>query len=156
MPNNNANEAKDFLNAYGRYCRQIDKEDDLVDKRINWLFMSQSLLFAALGLSSSIDSGELLSRVIPWVGFWSSLAITFTICSASMGLMRYRWLLGRAWKDLTKDEQIKYNKGYFPQLRRSNIIISFGLIPGMLIPVVFCFGWYRLISSFNLADLTLV
>ena len=156
MSNHNTNEADEFVKSYNRYCRQIDKEDDLVDKRINWLFMSQSLLFAALGLSSGIDSGETLLRVIPGVGFWSSLAITFTVCSASMGLIRYRWLLRGAWDDLTYAEKDKHNIRYFPQLRRSNIIISFGLIPGALIPIIFCFGWSRLISSFKLADLILI
>ncbi len=131
----------EFVKSYNRYCRQIDKEDELVDKRINWLFMSQSLLFAALGLSSSIDSVQILLLVIPWIGFWSSLAITLTVCSASMGLIRYRWLLRSAWGNLTDDEKNKYNIDYFPQLKRSNIIISFGLIPGMLIPIIFCLGW---------------
>ena len=40
------------LDTYDRYCRQIDKEDDLINQRINWLLVSQSILFAALGISN--------------------------------------------------------------------------------------------------------
>lgn len=145
MPGNNANKADEFVVAYDRYCRQIDKEDNLVDQRLNWLFMIQSLLFAGVGLSSGSNPVKVLHLVIPWVGFWSSLAITLTVWAASASLIRYRWLLSGVWSNLTSDEKANYNIDHFPQLKRNNIIISFGLIPGILIPIVFCAAWYIVI-----------
>ncbi len=40
-----------FEEAYERYCREIDKEDSLIDQRLNWMLAAQALLFGALGVS---------------------------------------------------------------------------------------------------------
>ena len=50
--------------AYDRYCRQIDKEDNLIDQRLNWMLASQSLLFGALGVSDQ-PIAKLMYLIIP-------------------------------------------------------------------------------------------
>jgi hypothetical protein len=75
--------------AYRRYCSQIDKEDELIDKRANWLLTSQSILFAAVGLSGNEMTGIVLS-IVPWAGLFSSFAIGVTVRAASFSLRDYR------------------------------------------------------------------
>lgn len=67
-----------FQPEYGRYCRQIDNEDGLVNQRINWLLSSQSILFAALGLTGKGTPVSVL-QAVPWVGLGSSLAIGVSV-----------------------------------------------------------------------------
>ena len=74
---------------YDRYCRQIDKEDDLIDKRIGWLLTSQTILFAALSLSGDSVAGVLL-QVVPIAGLGSSLLIGFSIWAALFSIVEYR------------------------------------------------------------------
>ena len=53
--------------GYRRYCSQMDKEDELIDRRVNWLLTSQAILFAAVGLSGN-NTAEIVLSVVPWVG----------------------------------------------------------------------------------------
>ena len=134
--------AKEFeaesLAGYGRYCSQIDKEDELIDRRVNWLLTSQSILFAAIGLGGKGMAGIVLS-VVPWVGLCSSFAIGITIWAASLSLTRYRNRLEELCPRRNDPKQ------YFPQLHRKEWIIMLGLIPSSIVPLIFSAAWIAVI-----------
>lgn len=124
--------------GYERYCSQIDKEDELIDRRVNWLLTSQSILFAAVGLSGNEMAGIVLS-VVPLVGLCSSLAIGFTIWAASLTLTRYRNRLMELCPPRNDPKQ------YFPQLHRKEWSIMLGLLPSSIVPLIFSVAWFAVI-----------
>ncbi len=124
--------------GYNRYCRQIDKEDELIDKRINWLLTSQSILFAAVGLSGDKMAG-IVQSVVPWVGLCSSFAIGVTVLAASLSFTRYRNKLLELCPPRNDPEQ------YYPQLHRKKWIIRLGLLPSSIVPLVFSAAWIAVI-----------
>ena len=124
--------------GYGRYCSQIDKEDELIDRRVNWLLASQSILFAAVGLSGNEMAGIVLS-VVPWVGLCSSFAIGVTVWAASLSFTRYRNKLKELCPPRNDPEQ------YYPQLHRKEWIIMLGLLPSSIVPLMFSAAWIAVI-----------
>lgn len=124
--------------GYRRYCRQIDKEDELIDRRVNWLLTSQAILFAAVGLSGNGTAGIVLS-VVPWVGLWSSLAIGVSVWAASLSLTRYRNKLMELCPPRNDSEQ------QYPQLHREGWIIMSGLLPTLIVPLIFSAAWIAVI-----------
>ena len=119
---------------YDRYCHDIDKEDDLIDQRVRWLLMSQSILFAAVGVSDESTAGITL-RVVPFVGIFCSLGILSSLLAALLSLDRYRKALLRNCPR-SEDEDCCY-----PQLHRKEGIIRLGLASPIVLPIVFCAAW---------------
>ncbi len=124
--------------GYRRYCSQIDKEDELINRRVNWLLTSQAILFAAVGLSGNEMAGIVLS-VVPWVGLWSSLAIGVTVWAASLSFTRYRNKLMKLCPPRNDPEQ------YYPQLHRNWWIVMSGLLPASIVPLIFSAAWIAVI-----------
>lgn len=124
--------------GYARYSSQIDKEDELIDRRVNWLLTSQSILFAAVGLSGNEKVANVLS-VVPWVGLFSSFAIGITIWAASISLAQYRYRLKEFYPPGNDPKQ------YFPQLHRKEWIIILGLLPSSIVPLIFSVAWIAVI-----------
>ena len=121
--------------AYDRYCSQIDKEDELIDRRVNWLLTSQSILFAAVGLTGN----EIVLSVVPWVGLCSSFAIGVTVLAALLSFTRYRNMLKELCRPKNDPEH------YFPQLHRKEWIIMLGLLPSLIVPLMFSAAWIAVI-----------
>jgi hypothetical protein len=137
--NDTANESEGvFTTVYERYSRQIDKEDELIDRRVNWLLTSQSILFAAFGLSGEAIA-VIVQSVVPWVGLASSLLIGATIWAASLSLVRYRKALIMVCRPSDDPES------HFPQLHRDKTIITLGLLPSLFVPFIFCVAWTTVI-----------
>ena len=123
-----------YSRKYDRYCHQIDKEDNLMDQRVNWLLMSQAILFAAIGVSND-NIAEITLIVIPFVGFFCSLGIGLSLLAAIRSLTRYRKIL----KDVCPSgEDIGC---CYPQLHRRKNIIRLGLVPPIVLPFIFCTAW---------------
>ncbi len=128
--------------GYNRYCKQIDKEDGLIDRRTNWLLTSQSILFAAVGLSGN-EVAEIVLCVVPWVGLFSSFAIGVTVWAASLSLLRYRQTLQEIYPPKDDPEQ------YYPQLHRKEGFILLGLLPSSIVPLMFSAAWVAMILMKN-------
>jgi hypothetical protein len=120
-----------FPPVYDRYCRQIDKEDELVNQRVNWLLSSQSILFAAIGLTGH----DAVSQVVPWVGLGSSLAIGMSVWAAVRSLNRYREVL---LEKLQPEMDLLW---HYPQLHRKHGNLRLGNISAIAIPLLFCVAW---------------
>jgi len=121
------------LDTYDRYCRQIDKEDDLINQRINWLLVSQSILFAALGISNRTILDVTLEVAL--VGIGVSVFIGASVWGALLSLRSYRQKLIESCPP-EKDVNCCY-----PQLHRSRFNMGLGLVAPILIPVLLLVAW---------------
>ncbi len=131
---------------YERYCQAMDKEDGLIDQRVNWLLVSQSILFAALGISSQ-EIVEVTIVVIPIVGMGASLLIGVSILAAFLSFLRYRRIL------LEECPRTTDSKRRYPQLHRRPANIALGLTSPILLPVLFCGAWI-LVQKLTIDDCT--
>lgn len=138
-PGSEHKDASGLLPEYDRYCEQINKEDSLIDQRLNWLLTSQSLLFAAVGLAGN-GMGEVLQWVIPWVGLGTSLATAVSVWAALLSLHRYRTIL----RELCPP--IKDIHWYYPQLHRRRRVLVLGHVSPVAIPAIFCLAWIVVIA----------
>ena len=128
-----------FNNNYQRYCDQLDKEDGLINNRVNWLLASQSLLFAALAIGGSEVDGafrEAITGVVPILGFSSSFLIWLSVVGAIRSFLRYRYILMSVrYKDDTRE---------YPQLHRDTCNIVLGFISPLLVPPLLVGVWLYL------------
>ncbi len=119
---------------YDRYCHQIDKEDGLIDQRVNWLLASQSILFAAVGISDGGSANDII-KVIPFVGIGCSIGIGFSILAAVRSIKRYREILQ---KKCPSDQDLLW---CYPQLHRNPQNLLLGLISPIAVPTIFVLAW---------------
>ena len=138
--------AGDFSANYGRYTTQMDKEDSLIDNRINWLLASQTFLFAAVGVGKGIAGqaiGQTITLVVPILGLALSLLIWVSVIGAIRSFCRYRYLLNEVCpKECDPNHQ-------YPQLHRDNFNIVLGLITPIGVPLVLSGGWIWLLWFAN-------
>jgi len=109
-------------------------EHQLLNTRVTWLLSSQTILFAAYGLSiSEYDKGTLFREVIPLVGIVLSGIILIGIVAAFLAKII-------AWEDL------KRIKGYENEpIGVRTWITCLGYIPDFFIPIVFALAWSYLL-----------
>ena len=59
------------LQAYQEYWKRLTFEHDLINRRITWLLSSQTILFAAYGITFTLSSPKnigIFPSVIAWSG----------------------------------------------------------------------------------------
>ena len=122
------------LEPYKRYCRQLDKEDTLIDQRLNWMIASQSLLFAALGLTNN-SLFSIISIVVPIVGLCVSYFVGISVRAAVSSYYKYSDKLVRACSPSADTEF------HFPQLHRDEKNIRRGFKSALVLPWVFLGAW---------------
>lgn len=122
------------LEPYKRYCSQLNKEDTLIDQRLNWMIASQSILFAALGLSNNSLFG-IICIVIPIVGICVSSVVGISVRAAVSSYKNYRDNLEIACPP-SADAEFHY-----PQLHRDEKNIRRGFKSAMVLPWVFLAAW---------------
>jgi len=138
--------ADTFSANYGRYTAQMDKEDSLINNRINWLLASHTFLFAAVGVGKGItgqDIGETLAFVVPILGLASSLLIWISIIGAIRSFCRYRYMLNKV---CCKNHDPSYQ---YPQLHRDKSNIVLGFLAPIGVPLVLAWGWSWLLWLAN-------
>jgi len=123
-----------FADTYDRYCSQIDKEDELIDKRVNWLLTSQSILFAAVGLSGA-GITKLFLPAVSLVGLFTALTIGVSVWAASRTLLWYQKKLIQICPPENDQNNI------FPHLHREDKDLKIGLLPAKVVPFIFFFAW---------------
>ncbi len=74
-------------------------EDELINHRLSWLLVSQTILFAGYGLVSGGSDGEgytlssealRIGGMIPWLGLGTSLAILIGVGAAAWALWKLK------------------------------------------------------------------
>ena len=87
--------------AYNAYCRQVDREDKLINNRLSWMLTTEGLLFGALALMASsnantqIDKSVVaaLKQCIPIIGIVIPASALRTIIAAHrvVNKLQVRW-----------------------------------------------------------------
>ena len=127
-------ESKSFAKIYDRYCRQLDKEDKLIDQRLTWLLASQSILFGAIGLSNP-DIAKITLMVLPLVGIGSAILTGASVWAAKASFENYRKTLLEVCPAAQDKDRA------FPQLHRDPTNIRLGLRSAIALPGVFLVAW---------------
>jgi len=122
--------------VYNRYRIELEHEDNLINQRVSWFLVAQSLLFAALGISLERKESELAATVI-LVGFFSSVFILISVFAAIAAFFRWRSLLNRVKGEGTSEDE-------YPQLSRSSTtstIMICGFVAPVGLSVLFSAAW---------------
>lgn len=129
---NDLDKAREELKERGEF------EHELLNRRVTWLLTSQTILFAAYGLSFNENvNGTAVTEfrmVVPLLGLIISFVIWLGINAAF--LAKITALKKFNEKVETKDKQ--------PLGVKTGITLM-GYIPDFSIPIVFMFAWYWLI-----------
>lgn len=111
-------------------------EHELLNRRVTWLLSSQTILFAAYGLSiSEHDKGEIFREVIPMVGIVLSTIVLIGIVAAFIAKIV-------AWNDLRRHKEYENE-----QLGIRTWITFLGYTPDFFIPFIFAIAWYYLLGA---------
>ena len=130
--------ASDILEKYNRYCHELDKEDKLLNDRVTWLLVSQSILFAAVQLGGQSPGGNIV-EIIAKVGCALSIIIWLSVLAAIFSFMRYLLQLKKCCPPANDHDKV------YPQLHRSMLIIIFGFIAPFVLPIIFFLAWLYII-----------
>jgi len=132
--------AIDISNKYDRYCRELDKEDKLLNDRVTWLLVSQSILFAAVRLGGQGPGGNIV-EIIAKVGCALSVIIWLSVLAAISSYLRYHFQL----RDCCTPAN-DHDKKAYPQLHRSMFNIILGFIAPFVLPIIFFLAWLCVIG----------
>ena len=129
---------------YDSIAHQIEREDSLVNNRINWFLVSQGFFFAAAGLI--IDS-ELekcwkifATRGIAGIGIIMGVGVLFGVAGAEISLSRIK----DHWKRIENEYA-----AYFPPPYGKGCASKFGCVPRFLIPLVLVVAWAVFLSKLD-------
>ena len=130
--------ASDILEKYNRYCRELDKEDKLLNDRVTWLLVSQSILFAAVQLGGKGPEGSII-EIIAKVGCALSVIIWLSVLAAIFSFLRYRSQLKKCCPPANDPDKA------YPQVHRIMPIIILGFIAPFVLPIIFFLAWLYII-----------
>lgn len=134
-----------FQEVYKQYSAMLDKEDLLINNRMNWLLGSQSLLLAGIanGMEPNIGLPIIIFlQAVAMVGAVVSLIIWLSVIAAIISFCKYMSKLRKLGKPISDSEN-------YPQLYRSDSIMAFGFIAPFLLPPVFIFAWMYVFSAIS-------
>jgi len=109
-------------------------EHELIDRRLNWLLASETILFAAYGLA--LDKAALISH-----SFLKAVAFVGLLISAAVFVGVVASLLAKffIWRDFTK---LHGNESEQFWVRTRTTVMGF--VPDLTLPIVFAIAWVRL------------
>ena len=126
--------SKEISSMYETFCKEIYREDELINERTNWLLASQSIFFAAVAFSNSkIESLPVI--IMALLGFFTSLSFFISIRAAIKSIERYRDRLEETCKPNCEDIAC------FPQLYRDRRNLEAGFVAPKVVPLFFAIGW---------------
>ena len=128
--------------------REIHFEHTQIASRMSWYVTSQSFLFAAFAVSgSALHRFSWLSRLIPWLGIFTSLLIGLALLAASESLGRLRAYRREivqgdvALSGLSRLLRSRKEESWREHFNRKAWIHGLGLAPPLLMPWLFLFCW---------------
>lgn len=131
-----------LIRSRGFRRRWMEHEDLLIDRRINWLLTSQSILFAAYVLISTQQNTSTrvwndVIRALPLIGLALAISILLSVVAA---ICTWRWLgsMSAGIKDLTGPRLLHF----------------IGMQSYVLVPSIFVGAWVYFITGIALAGLT--
>lgn len=133
-------------NLYELTRDHITHEDDLVNSRLTWFLVVQSLLFAAYGVTleapqvgqSTPLQIQLLETVIPWIGIAASILVFSSILGARLTILHMQ----KFWFDQDTNEI-----SHFPPIVCKACAKWLGDAEAYVLPFVFGITWVCISSS---------
>lgn len=116
--------------TYKRYTDLYTKENNLIKNRVSWLFGTQTLLFGILKFPEIYREFQI---TIVHVGFWSSIMYFISVLAAVITYLKFHFIRPRI------EELEKIN---FPEFNRSTVVLIFGFLAALGMPLVFVIAWY--------------
>jgi hypothetical protein len=126
--------SKEILSMYETFCKEIYREDELINERTNWLLASQSIFFAAVAFSNG-KMESLPVIIMALLGLFTSLSFFISIRAAIKSIKRYRDRLLETCKPHCTDIAC------FPQLDRDPGNLEAGFVAPKVVPLFFAIGW---------------
>ncbi len=131
---------EDDLSTWDRYKEAMFREQDSIHLRLQWLFLPQSVLLAAFGLTLYVETEfteieiltDLFRLVVVMLGLLSSLTVSLAVGAAT------------SMHEIWSDEMRKIAKHHPTKLSygtRSTIFEGMSRHCANLIPPVFIFAW---------------
>ena len=121
-------------NYYEYLVHQIEREDGLVNTRLNWMLTTQGLLFAALALLAGKDTNaemrEMLTLLLPLMGIVLSVISLLGVSGAEIAMKD----LKKQWEDLGYSNKV-------PRPYGAPLAFRLGAIPRLCLPLLFLVAW---------------
>ena len=142
-----------FEEVYNRYISYLDKEDKLINSRINWLFATQTALFVARVASKGTPSIniEILNISIEIIGALISFFVYISISASLIQFIKYQKGLKNYCVEVycvAKGIPCQDNgktpcsiKKQFPRICREKSELVTGFIASFSIPSLFIVVW---------------
>lgn len=121
---------------YDALAYQIEREDNLVNNRVNWFLVTQGFLFAAVGVilgsELTFDTKVLFVKAIAVLGALMGIIIALGVLGAEIALekLREHWTSNKNCLSI-----------YFPPPCGGAMACFFGCLPRRLIPVLITCAW---------------
>ena len=129
---------------YDALAHQIEREDNLVNNRINWFLVAQGFLFATVGLimDSNLENcwKTGATKGIAILGGLIVVSVLFGVVGAEISLCNLR----KRWKKMEKNYI-----GYFPPPFGRGCASVFGCIPRIFMPFVLVIAWICLFFNID-------
>ena len=125
----------------GRYAHFVH-EDALINQRLTWLLASQTLLFAAYGLTlgsphTNKVTIETIASCISWLGFWVAFVLFIGIFAAAWA-QRIIWVDSNTKPDGSRREK---NDPLYVQYGVREETTYLGLFTALILPLFFIATW---------------
>jgi len=115
---------------YKRFTDLFNKESELINSRISWLFATQTLLWGGLKI---LNNDSKLDFTIKIIGLSSS---TFFLISITAAIITYVRFLFHAHPSVNENEILEY-----PEFNRWPALIYTGFFAAFALPLVFIWAW---------------
>jgi hypothetical protein len=135
---------REMRDIWGDYNRRQEFEHELINRKTTWLLTTQTIIFAAYGITlrgkSRPDGADEFREVVAWSGLLIALIMLFGV----FFLMRSKW---RSWKDyadvFSPFHRLKpprpYDQGLQWGVSTKNTVLT--LAPELCLPLVFIGAW---------------
>jgi hypothetical protein len=125
------------LQAYQEYWKRLTFEHDLINRRITWLLSSQTILFAAYGITFTLSAAKLIG-IFPSVIAWSGMIMSILILSGILASLRAKHAV---WRDYQNSYDSSQEWGVRTRLTWA------GLVPDVCLPLLFAIAWLVVLVS---------
>lgn len=129
---------------YDAIAHQIEREDNLVNNRVNWFLVAQGFLFATVGLiiDSKLENcwKTEATKGIAILGGLIGVSVLFGVVGAEISICNLR----KCWKKMEKNYT-----DYFPPPFGRGCASVFGCIPRIFMPFVLVIAWIYLFFNID-------
>lgn len=143
IENNHGKCDDNCLKFYDAICRQIEAENDLMDKRLSWMLKFNSFIFAAMAIAARITEESLqwfvtmksfVSIILPTIG----ILVSF---SGLIGCMGARRQLAYIVNDYKEKKKVCSCITKFPRPFGDEKAYKYGTCSAVCVPIFLIMGW---------------